>query len=239
MAKHSKRYLAVAEKVDRSRFYSLEEAIRLLKETATAGFDEAAEAVFQLGVDPRRNEHRIRGTVTLPHGTGREVKVLAFAKGEALKEAEAAGADYVGGEELVKKIEEEGWLDFDRVVATPDMMAIVGRLGRILGPRGLMPSPKTGTVTREIGQAIREIKRGKLEFRVDEYGQVHSIFGRASFPEEQLYENFLALAAAILDEKPPDVKGRYIRRVTVSATMGPGIKVDPDEVVRRVNERRL
>ncbi len=238
MAKHSKRYLALKEKVDRTRFYSLKEAIQLLKETATADFDEAAEAVFQLGVDPKRNEHRIRGTVTLPHGTGREVRVLAFAKGEALKEAEEAGADYVGGEELVKKIE-EGWLEFDRVVATPDMMAIVGRLGRILGPRGLMPSPKTGTVTKDIGQAIREIKQGKLEFRVDEYGQVHSIFGRASFPEEHLYENFLALAAAIMDEKPADVKGRYIRRVAVSATMGPGIKVDPDEVVRLVSERRL
>ncbi len=238
MAKYSKRYLALKEKVDRTRFYSLKEAIQLLKETATADFDEAAEAVFQLGVDPKRNEHRIRGTVTLPHGTGREVRVLAFAKGEALKEAEEAGADYVGGEELVKKIE-EGWLEFDRVVATPDMMALVGRLGRILGPRGLMPSPKTGTVTKEIGQAIREIKRGKLEFRVDEYGQVHSIFGRASFPEEHLYENFLALAAAIVDEKPEDVKGRYIRRVAVSATMGPGIKVDPDEVVRLVSERRL
>jgi large subunit ribosomal protein L1 len=238
MAKHSKRYLVLKEKVDRTRFYSLKEAIQLLKETATADFDEAAEAVFQLGVDPKRNEHRIRGTVTLPHGTGREVRVLAFAKGEALKEAEEAGADYVGGEELVKKIE-EGWLEFDRVVATPDMMALVGRLGRILGPRGLMPSPKTGTVTRDIGQAIREIKQGKLEFRVDEYGQVHSIFGRASFPEEHLYENFLALAAAIVDEKPEDVKGRYIRRVAVSATMGPGIKVDPDEVVRLVSERRL
>lgn len=234
--RHGRRYQAVAEKVDRSRVYSLDEAIALLKETASAKFDEAAEAVFRLGVDPRRNEHRIRGTVTLPHGTGRSVTVLAFAKGEALREAEEAGADYVGGEDLVKKIE-EGWLEFDRVVATPDMMSLVSRLGRILGPRGLMPSPKTGTVTQEIAQAIREIKGGKLEFRVDEYGQIHSIFGRVSFPEEHLKENFLALAAAILEEKPEDVKGRYVRRVAVSTTMGPGIKVDPDEIVRLVEER--
>jgi large subunit ribosomal protein L1 len=236
--RHGKRYVALLEKVDPLRVYSAEEAIRMLKETATAKFDEAAEAVFQLGVDPRRNEHRIRGTVTLPHGTGREVRVLAFAKGEALKEAEEAGADFVGGEELAKRIE-EGWLDFDRVVATPEMMSVVGRLGRILGPRGLMPSPKTGTVTKEIGGAIREIKQGKMEFRLDEYGQIHSLFGRVSFDEKKLFENFLALAAAIINEKPADVKGRYIRRVAVSATMGPGIKIDPDEVIRLVAEGRL
>ncbi len=236
--KHGNRYVALQEKVDPFRTYPVQEVIRLLKETAAAKFDEAAETVFRLGVDPRRNEHRIRGTVTLPHGTGREVRVLAFAKGEALKEAEEAGADFGGGEELVKKIE-EGWLNFDRVVATPEMMSAVGRLGRILGPRGLMPSPKTGTVTKEIGQAIQEIKQGKMEFRLDEYGQIHSLFGRVSFDEGKLFENFLALAAAIIDEKPADVKGRYIRRVAVSATMGPGIKVDPDEVTRLVTERRL
>jgi len=235
---HGKRYLALRERVDRSRFYQLEEAIELLKETATAGFDEAAEAVFRLGVDPKRNEHRIRGTVMLPHGTGKSVKVLAFAKGEAMREAEEAGADWVGGEEFVKKIE-EGWLEFDRVVATPEMMSIVSRLGRILGPRGLMPSPKTGTVTAEIAQAVRELKQGKLEFRLDEYGQIHSPFGRVSFSEEQLLENFIALATALFDEKPKDVKGRYLRGVVISATMGPGIKVDPDEVSRRVEEGRL
>jgi large subunit ribosomal protein L1 len=235
---HGKRYSALKERVEPGRFYSPEEAIRLLKETATANFDEAAEAVFRLGVDPKRGEHRIRGTVILPHGTGKSVTVLAFAKGEAIREAEEAGADWVGGEDFVKKIE-EGWLDFDRVVATPEMMSIVSRLGRILGPRGLMPSPKTGTVTREIGQAIRELKQGKLEFRLDEYGQIHSPFGRASFSEEQLLDNFLTLATAIFDEKPQDVKGRYLRGVAISATMGPGIKVDPDEVTRLVEERRL
>ncbi len=235
---HGKRFLAVKERVDRSRCYSVEEAIRLMKECATAKFDETAEAAFRLGVDPKRNEHRIRGTVTLPHGTGQSVKVLAFAKGEALKEAEEAGADYTGGEDLVKKIE-EGWMDFDRVVSTPEMMGVVSRLGRILGPRGLMPSPKTGTVTRDIGQAIKELKQGKLEFRLDEYGQIHSPFGKVSFPEEQLLENFWALASALFEEKPQDVKGRYLRRVTISSTMGPGIKLDPDEVSRRVAERRL
>jgi len=236
--RHGKRYLALKEKVERGRLYPLEEAIRLLKETASARFDEAAEAVFRLGVDPKRGEHRIRGTVLLPHGTGKSVKVLAFAKGEAMKEAEEAGADWVGGEEFVKKIE-EGWLEFDRVVATPEMMGLVSRLGRILGPRGLMPSPKTGTVTKEIGQAIKELKQGKIEFRLDPYGQVHSPFGRVSFGEEQLKENFLTLAMALFDEKPPDVKGRYLRGVAISATMGPGIKVDPDEVSRLVAERRL
>lgn len=234
----SKRYLSIKGRVDRSRLYSLDEAIRLLKEIATAKFDEAAEAAFRLGVDPKKSDHRIRGTVTLPHGAGKSVKVLAFAKGEALKEAEEAGAEWAGGEELVKRIE-GGWLEFDRVVATPEMMGIVSRLGRILGPRGLMPSTKTGTVTKEIGQAIREFKRGKFEFRMDEYGQIHSIFGRCSFPEEHLLENFLTLAAAIFEEKPADIKGRYLRHVTISSTMGPGIKVDPDEVSRRVAERRL
>lgn len=237
--KWGKRYATGVESVDHTRLYSVEESIRLLKETATAHFDEAAEAVFALGVDPKKNEHRIRGTVVLPHGTGRTVRVLAFAKGEAMREAEEAGADHVGGEDLVKRIEEEDWLDFDAVVATPEMMSVVSRLGRILGPRGLMPSPKAGTVTPEIGRAVEELKGGKLEFRVDPYGQVHSLFGRASFSEEQLAENLLSLATAIDEEKPDDVKGRYIRQVAISSTMGPGIKLDPDEVARRVEERRL
>ena len=235
----SNRYEAVAEQVDRHRFYEIEEAMELLKATATANFDEAAEAVFRLNINPRKNEHRIRSTVALPHGTGKDVRVLAFAKGEAQQAAEDAGADHVGGEDLVERIETEDWFEFDRVVATPEMMSVVGRLGRVLGPRGLMPSPKTGTVTQEIGPAVEELKAGKMEFRIDDYGQVHLLFGRISFEANQLAENFLALAKAVIDERPADVRGRFLRRVTVSSTMGPGIKVDPDEVARRVEERRL
>lgn len=234
----TRRYAAVKEKVDRFKLYSLDEAIRLMKETATTSFDEAADTVFKLGVNPKRNEHRIRGTVILPHGSGKEVKVIAFAKGEKIKEAQASGADVVGGEDLAQRVE-EGWLDFDRAVATPDMMSIVGRLGRILGPRGLMPSPKSGTVTPDIGQAIKELKGGKLEFRLDEYGNIHSSFGRCSFSEEALKDNFIALAGAISEERPEDVKGKYFRATYVSSTMGPGIKVDHDEVSKIVSERRL
>lgn len=234
----SRRYLGVKERVDRLKLYSLDEAIALLKELATASFDESADAVLRLGVNPKRNEHRIRGTVILPHGVGKEVRVIAFAKGEKLVEAEEAGADVVGGEDLAKRIE-EGWLQFDAAVATPDMMGIVGRLGRILGPRGLMPSPKTGTVAQEIGQAIEELKQGKLEFRLDEYGNIHSMIGRCSFPQEELRENFLALVQAVFEEKPADVRGRYLRAATISSTMGPGIKLDPAEVSGLVAERML
>jgi large subunit ribosomal protein L1 len=234
----SKRYLAVREKVDRTRFYTVDEAIKLLKECATAKFDESADAAFRLAVDPKKNEHRIRGTVTLPHGAGKTVRVLAFAKGDKLKEAQEAGADYVGGEDLAKKIE-GGWLEFDRVVATPDMMGVVSKLGKILGPRGLMPSPKSGTVTPDIGTAVKELKRGKLEFRLDEYGNIHSSFGRCSFTVEQLKENLIALTAAILEEKPADIKGRLIKSVTISSTLGPGIKVDPDDLQKLVAARQL
>lgn len=234
----SKRYLAVKEKVDRTKFYTVEEAVKLMKECATAKFDESADAVFRLAVDPKKNEHRIRGTVTLPHGVGKPVTVLAFAKGEKLKEAQEAGADFAGGEDLVKKIE-GGWLEFDRVVATPDMMGVVSRLGKILGPRGLMPSPKSGTVTPDIGTAVKELKRGRLEFRLDEYGNVHSSFGRCSFSAEHLQENLIALAAALIEEKPADIKGRFIKSVTISSTIGPGIKVDPDDVQKLVAARKL
>lgn len=234
----SKRYLAVREKVDRTKLYTVEEAVKLLKECATAKFDESADAAFRLAVDPKKNEHRIRGTVTLPHGTGKPVTVLAFAKGEKLKEAQEAGADFAGGEDLVKKIE-GGWMEFDRVVATPDMMGVVSKLGKILGPRGLMPSPKSGTVTADIGTAVKELKRGKLEFRLDEYGNVHSTFGRCSFPVEQLKENLVALAAAILEEKPADIKGRFLKSLTISSTIGPGIKVDPDDLQKLVAAKRL
>ncbi len=234
----SKRYTAVYTKVDRRRLYGIEEAIALLKETANAKFDETAEAAFKLSVNPQKNEHRIRGAVSLPHGLGKTVKVLAFAKGEKLKEAQEAGADYIGGEDLVKKIE-GGWLDFDKVVATPDIMNVVSKLGRILGPRGLMPSPKTGTVTPDIGQAVSEIKRGRLEFKLDEYGNIQSPFGRCSLAKEALIENFVALAAGIFSEKPSDIKGRFFRGVTVSSTMGPGIKLDPDAVTRAITARAL
>jgi len=237
--RRSKRYLNNRNKVDRNKLYSLEEAIKLLKEMANARFDEAAEAVFKLGVNPQKNEHRLRGTVLLPQGLGKEVKVLAFAKGEKIKEAEAAGADYAGGEDLVQKIE-EGWLDFDKVVATPDMMGLIGkRLGKILGTKGLMPSPKVGTVTPDIGKAVAELKRGKLEFKLDEYGNIHSPFGRCSFAEKDLMENFLALAREIIAGKPADVKGRYLRAVVLSSTMGPGIKVDPESVSKAVAARAL
>ncbi len=234
----SRRYLALKERVDRLRLYPLEEGLALMKELANSSFNESADAVFRLGVNPKKNEHRIRGTVILPHGVGKEIRVIAFAKGEKVKEAEEAGADAVGGEDLAKRIE-GGWLEFDAAVATPDMMGVVGRLGKILGPRGLMPSPKTGTVTPEIGQAIRELKQGKVEFRLDEYGNVHSPFGRVSFQQEELRENFLALAQAIFEEKPADVKGKYLRAATISSTMGPGIKLDPDEIGRLIAARML
>ncbi|HIC96734.1 TPA: 50S ribosomal protein L1 [Candidatus Bipolaricaulota bacterium] len=234
----SRRYLAVKGRVDRTRFYPLDEALSLMKELATASFDESADAVFRLGVNPKRPEQRVRGTVILPHGVGKEVRVIAFAKGEKVREAEEAGAEVVGGEELAKRIE-GGWLQFDAAVATPDMMGIVGRLGRILGPRGLMPSPKAGTVTPEIGQAIKELKQGRVEFRLDEYGNIHSTFGRCSFPEEHLRENFLALAQAIFEEKPAEVRGRYLRAAVISSTMGPGIKLDPDEISALVSEQML
>ncbi len=236
--KHGKRFSTVLEKVDRTKFYSHQEAIPLLKQTATAKFDESVEAVFRLGLDVKKNEHRIRATVTLPHGTGKSVRVLVIAKGDKVKEAEAAGADFAGADELVKKIE-GGWLDFDKMVATPDMMATVSKLGRVLGPRGLMPSPKSGTVTADVAQAVKELKQGKLEFRVDDYGQIHTSFGKASFDEKKLSENFLALATAIFDEKPSDVKGRFVKSVTLSSTMGPGIKLDPEQVTKAVTERRL
>ncbi|MCR4404204.1 MAG: 50S ribosomal protein L1 [Candidatus Acetothermia bacterium] len=234
----SRRYVTVKERVDRSRVYPLDEALAMMKELATASFNESADAAFRLAVNPKKNEHRIRGTVILPHGVGKAIRVVAFAKGEKLKEAEEAGADLVGGEDLAKRIE-EGWLEFDAAVATPDMMGVVGRLGKILGPRGLMPSPKSGTVTAEIGQAVRELKQGKVEFRLDEYGNIHSPFGRCSFSTDQLRENLLALAQAIFEEKPADVKGKFLRAATVSSTMGPGIKLDPDELSRLVAARML
>ncbi len=224
-----KSYRAALEKVDRNQRYPLQEGLKLVRETARAKFDETVELSIRLGVDPRQADQNVRGTVTLPHGMGKTVRVLAFAKGDKEKEAQDAGADFVGGDELIKKIS-EGWLDFDKAVATPDMMAAVGRIGKVLGPRGLMPNPKTGTVSTDIARAVKEIKAGKLEFRVDKAGIVHVPIGKASFAAEQLNDNATAVISSILRAKPASAKGNYIRGVTLSTTMGPGIKVELSQV---------
>ena len=224
MARHGKNFKQAVEKVE-SHPYSLSAAVGLAKESAFAKFDETIEMAVRLGVDPKHADQMVRGTVALPHGTGKSVRVLVFAGGEKVKEAEDAGADHVGGEEMAKKVK-DGWLDFDAVVATPDMMKIVGGLGRVLGPRGLMPNPKTGTVTFDVGQAVEQIKAGKIEFRVDKAGIVHAPFGKASFTAEQLQENAEALIGAVLKARPASAKGKYVKSVTVSSTMGPGIRVD-------------
>lgn len=220
-----KSYRKVLAKVDRNQRYQLEDSLKLVKETARAKFDETVDIAIRLGVDPRQADQNIRGTVALPHGMGKTVRVLAFAKGEKEREAQEAGADFIGSDELIKKIS-EGWLDFDKAVATPDMMAAVGRIGKILGPRGLMPNPKTGTVSLDIGKAVREIKAGKLEFRVDKAGIVHVPVGRASFSAEQLIDNARMVLLTILRAKPASAKGNYVKGVTIATTMGPGIKID-------------
>ena len=225
MSGMGKSYRKVFEKVDRNQRYQLEDSLKLVKETARAKFDETVDMAIRLGVDPRQADQNIRGTVALPHGMGKTVRVLAFAKGEKEREAQEAGADFVGNDELIKKIS-EGWLDFDKAVATPDMMAAVGRIGKILGPRGLMPNPKTGTVSLDIGKAVREIKAGKLEFRVDKAGIVHVPVGRASFSAEQLIDNARMVLLTVLRAKPASAKGNYVKGVTVATTMGPGIKID-------------
>lgn len=220
-----KSYRKVLDKVDRNQRYQLEDSLKLVKETARAKFDETVDIAIRLGVDPRQADQNIRGTVALPHGMGKTVRVLAFAKGEKEREAQEAGADFIGSDELIKKIS-EGWLDFDKAVATPDMMAAVGRIGKILGPRGLMPNPKTGTVSLDIGKAVREIKAGKLEFRVDKAGIVHVPVGRASFSAEHLIDNARMVLLTILRAKPASAKGNYVKGVTIATTMGPGIKID-------------
>lgn len=225
MSGNGKTFRVALAKVDRNQRYALEDSLRLAKETARAKFDETVEMAIRLGVDPRQADQNLRGTVSLPHGLGKVVRVLAFAKGEKEKEAQDAGADFVGSDEMIKKIA-EGWFDFDKAVATPDMMAAVGRIGKVLGPRGLMPNPKTGTVSIEIGKAIKEIKAGKLEFRVDKAGIVHVPVGKASFGAEQLIDNAKAVLQSILRAKPASAKGNYVKGVTVATTMGPGIKID-------------
>ena len=225
MSATGKSYRKVLAKVDRNQRYQLEDSLKLVKETARAKFDETVDMAIRLGVDPRQADQNIRGTVALPHGMGKTVRVLAFAKGEKEREAQEAGADFIGSDELIKKIS-EGWLDFDKAVATPDMMAAVGRIGKILGPRGLMPNPKTGTVSLDIGKAVREIKAGKLEFRVDKAGIVHVPVGRASFSADHLIDNARMVLLTILRAKPASAKGNYVKGVTIATTMGPGIKID-------------
>ena len=223
--KHGKKYSDAAKAIDRSVQYEVAEAIALAKKTAVAKFDETIEAHIRTGCDGRHADQQIRGAVVLPNGTGKTVRVLVFAKGDKLNEAEAAGADHVGGEELIPKIQNDGWFEFDVVVATPDMMGVVGRLGKVLGPKGLMPNPKAGTVTMDVTKAVNDIKAGKIEYRLDKSNIIHVPIGKASFTEEQLKENFDALMEAIVKAKPSTLKGQYLKSVTLAPTMGPGVKV--------------
>ena len=230
MAKKGKKYQDAAKLINRAELYDIEPAFELLPKTAVAKFDETVEAHFKMGLDGRHADQQIRGAVVLPHGTGKTKRVLVFAKGEKAHEAEDAGADFVGAEELAQKIQKEGWFDFDAVIATPDMMGVVGRLGRILGPKGLMPNPKSGTVTMNVAQAISEIKAGKVEYRLDKSNIVHTSIGKASFGSQKLQENFMALLEAIIKAKPAAAKGQYIRSASIATTMGPGIKLNPQKL---------
>ena len=223
--KHGKKYTEAAKQVDRAVQYEPTEAISIVKKTATAKFDETIEVHIRTGCDGRHAEQQIRGAVVLPHGTGRVTRVLVFAKGDKVAEAEAAGADFVGGDELIPKIQNEGWLDFDVVVATPDMMGVVGRLGKVLGPKGLMPNPKAGTVTMDVTKAINDIKAGKIEYRLDKTNIIHVPVGKASFEEAKLTENFNTLMEAVAKAKPSSLKGQYLKSITLTATMGPGVRV--------------
>ncbi|MDX1764603.1 MAG: 50S ribosomal protein L1 [bacterium] len=229
MKTKGKSFNARLEKVDKTKFYPMQEAFSLVRETARSRFDETVDIAVKLGVNPKHSDQMVRGTVALPHGTGKTVRVLVFAKGEKEREARDAGADYVGAEDLAAKIR-EGWLDFDRVIATPDIMGVVGALGKILGPRGLMPNPKLGTVTFDLDRTIKEIKGGKIEFRTEKAGIVHAILGKASFDADKLYENASAFFETLYKLKPSASKGQYMRGATISTTMGPGIKLDPVEI---------
>src|SRR5215469_6471123 len=227
-----KKYTNAANNIDRQKRYNLEEALHLIGENKVASFDETVEMAVRLSVDPRQADQNVRGTVVLPNGTGKIARVLVLAKGEKEKEARDAGADYVGGEDLVKRIQDENWLDFDRVIATPDIMGVVGRIGKILGPRGLMPNPRVGTVTFEVAKAVQEVKAGKVDYRVDKAGVIHARIGKISFGDQKLAENAHALLASILRAKPASAKGNYIKSVAVSSTMGPGVRVDTTSTSR-------
>ena len=231
MAKHGKKYQEAAKLVNRAELYDVDEAFQTVVKTATAKFDETVEAHFRMGLDGRHADQQIRGAIVLPHGTGKSVKVLVFAKGEKAHEAEAAGADFVGAEEMAEKIQKENWFDFDVVVATPDMMGVVGRLGKILGPKGLMPNPKSGTVTMDLTKALADIKAGKVEYRLDKTNIVHTPIGKVSFGPEKLAENYKALVDAIVKAKPAAAKGQYIKSASVACTMGPGLKINPQKLL--------
>jgi len=232
--KQSKRFRQAREGVDPDKLYSLEDALSQIKAAPAAKFDETVDIAINLGVDPKHADQMVRGAIVLPNGVGRKTRVLVFAKGDKEKEALEAGADHVGADELAKKIQDEGWFDFDRVIATPDMMGVVGRLGRLLGPRGLMPNPKLGTVTPNVGDAVRDQKAGKVEYRVDKAGIVHCGIGKVSFDTDKLWENASALIDVILKAKPASTKGIYMKKIAVSSTMGPGIKVDPGSPLKTV-----
>jgi len=229
MAKRGKKFAEAAKLVDRTKVYDFKEAIELAKKTSTVNFDATVEVAFRLGIDTRKNDQQIRGAVVLPNGTGKTQRVLVFAKGEKVKEAEAAGADYVGDAEYINKIQ-QGWFDFDVIVATPDMMGEVGKIGRVLGPKGLMPNPKTGTVTFDVAKAVEEIKAGKVEYRADKAGIIHAPIGKASFDDQKLQENFTTVFETILKAKPAAAKGTYMKSVNVTTTMGPAVKIDPSSV---------
>ena len=228
--KRGKKYNNSVSAYNKTQQYEVAEAVSIVKKNAVAKFDETIEAHVRLGVDGRHADQQVRGAVVLPHGTGKKVRVLVFAKGDKVSEAESAGADYVGGDELIPRIQNEGWLDFDVVVATPDMMGVVGRLGKVLGPKGLMPNPKAGTVTMNVAQAIADIKAGKVEYRLDKANIIHVTVGKASFTEEQLADNFQTLMGAIIKAKPDTAKGQYLTSVTIASTMGPGIKLNPNRL---------
>ncbi len=224
--KKSKKYLEASKKVEKNKLYNKEEAIKLVKETSTTNFDGSVEVAMRLNLDTKKADQQLRGAIVLPNGTGKTKKVLVLAKGEAAKAAEAAGADYVGDMDYIEKIEKENWFDFDTMIATPDMMPALGKIGRLLGPKGLMPNPKTGTVTMDTKKAVEDVKKGRVEYRTDSYGNIHAIIGKVSFTEEKLVENLNAFVSVINKSKPATVKGKYILNISVASTMGPGIKID-------------